>query len=113
MTEIAATTEIYREINDDNLKLLEWLDRRNQLDKITRDNGDVHYFVSNEVPRDTEITPQILEVTVGFALFTDDGEYVGSYKKLAGAIDAQAGARIVVRAEVDGVEPDEVITDNA
>lgn len=113
MNAIEAQTQVYREIGQDNPDLIGWLDLRNQLFNVTDPNGKERVFVDNDVPRDSDITPLIVENTVGFALFDNDGNYVGSYRELAGALSAQDSARIVVTTEVDGVEPDEVITDDS
>jgi len=108
MSSIEASTQIYREIHQDRADLLEWLDLRNQLYVVTDNKGKEHVFVDNDLPRDSDITPLIVENTVGFALFDDTGTYVASYRSLDKALDAQQGARIVVATDVD-VEADEIL----
>ena len=110
MSTIEASTQIFREIHQDNEGLLSWLDGRNQLYIITDPKGKEHVFVDNDIPRDSDITPMIVENTVGFALFDDNGEYVASFRSLDKAIEAQQGARLVITTDVD-VEADEIITD--
>lgn len=101
MTEIKTITQIYREVGANDATLLEWLNRRDQLFEVTRDNGDVHRFVDNDIPRDSDITPLIIDNTVGFALFSEDGDYMASFETLAQAIRGQENARIVITTEVD------------
>lgn len=110
MSSINVTTQVYREIDASNDGVLAWLDQRDQLFSVTDPDGAEHLFVDNETPRDADITPSVMDATVGFALFTDDGDYIGSYKTLARAVEAQEKAQIVVSADVQDAEPDEVLT---
>jgi hypothetical protein len=71
--------------------------------------GVEHYFIDNDLPRDSDITEEIVANTKGFALFTEEGKYIGSYRSLDRAVAAQAGAKIVVQADVDA-DPDEDLT---
>ena len=103
--------EIYREIADPSSRLLAWLENRNQLWVISDPKGNEHLFIDNDTPRDPDITIEIVTRTVGFALFTEDGDYIGSYRSLDRAITAQQGAKLVVQADVEGVEPDEDVFD--
>lgn len=101
--------DIFREIGNANDALITWLEDRNQLFPVIDPNGVEHLFVENDVPRDAAITPLIMEATTGFALFYDDGKYIGSYRSLDRALAAKAGAKIVITPEVQGDEPDEDI----
>jgi hypothetical protein len=112
MNNVSVSTQVYREIDPTADNLLQWLDQRQQLFNVTDPKGNEHLFVDNDTPRDADITPLIVQHTVGFALFTDDGEYIGSYRDLARAISAQESAQVVVTADVDA-EPDEDILADA
>jgi len=98
--------QIYRELGEAPVHTLEWLEKRGQLFNVIDPKGKEHVFVDNDLPRDSEITEALVGNTVGFALFTEDGEYVGSYRALDRAIAAQKGARLVVTADVEA-DPDE------
>lgn len=99
------STQIYREIGNASEDLLTWLEAREQLFPIQDPKGKEHLFIDNDQPRDRDITPMIVEATTGFALFADndDGEtqWVGTYRALDKAIEAQQSARVVVTTEVD------------
>ena len=99
--------QIYRELGGKEASAIEWLDRRSQLFNVIDPKGPEHIFVDNDAPRDPEVTQAIIRDTVGFALFTEDGEYIGSYRSLDRAITAQNGAKLVVKADVDAEAPDE------
>jgi len=103
---------VYRELGDAPDSLLDWLEKRNQLYVIVRDNGDEHVFIDNELPRDSEITNAIIANTKGFALFTEEGDYIGSYRSLDRAIAAQGSARVVVQAEVEADADDDFEDDD-
>jgi hypothetical protein len=98
---LEAQTKVYREIGQANPDLINWLDLRDQLYSVTDPEGKERVFVDNDIPRDSDITPLIVDETVGFALFDNQGEYVNSYETLNAAIKAQQSARIVVSTEVD------------
>ena len=102
--------EIYRELNEPSPGLLAWLEARDQVWVLPGAKGEEHHFIDNDLPRDSEITDEIVANTRGFALFTEEGGYVGSYRSLDRALKAQAGAKVVVQADVEGAEPDEDIT---
>jgi hypothetical protein len=95
-----ASTQVYREISQNNPDLINWLDLRNQIWNIPDPDGNDHVFVDNSIPRDRSITPLIVEETVGFALFDGNGEYVASFKTLVEAERAKATARIVINTDV-------------
>ena len=99
--------QIYRELGDAPQHTLDWLDARNQAYVVTDPKGKDHLFVDNDLPRDADVTMSLVANTIGFALFTKDGDYIGSYRSLDRAIAAQAGAKLVVQADVEGAEPDE------
>lgn len=100
--------QIFRELGDRVPQgTIEWLDKRGQLFNVIDPKKNEHLFVDNDLPRDVEITQAIVAGTIGFALFDDEGEYIGSYRSLDRAIAAQSGAKLVVKADVDDVEPDE------
>lgn len=111
MNTVNVSTQVYRELDPNASDLLTWLDRRQQLFNVVDPKGNEHLFIDNDLPRDADITPMIVENTVGFALFTDNGEYIGSYRDLGKAITAQEQAKIVVTADVEDTEPDEDIMD--
>ena len=111
MSKVSVTTQIYREINPNSEGLLRWLDERQQLHNVEDPKGNEHLFVDNDLPRDADITPMIMENTVGFALFTDDGDYIGSFRSLDRAIDAQNSASITISADVDADLDDNIMAD--
>lgn len=94
-------TKVYREIGDGNPDLIQWLDLRDQLWNIPDNEGQERLFIDNDVPRDGNITPVIVEQTVGFALFDNEGDLVATYPDLQTAIKAQDNAKIVVSTEVE------------
>lgn len=99
--------EIYREISPDSSRsLLTWLERRDQLFPTEDDKGVEHLFIENDRPRDPDITEEIVARTIGFALFSDDGELVGRYRALDRAIKAAETATIKVVPDIE-VAPDE------
>ena len=103
--------QIYRELSPNTPEhILNWLEVRQQIWPITDPKGVEHLFIDNDKPRDADITPSLVSNTVGFALFDGEGEYIGSYRSLDRAITAQKGAKIVVTADVEDAEPDEIIT---
>jgi hypothetical protein len=104
-----AAVSVYRELNAPSPSLIAWLEARDQLYYVVDPRGVEHMFVDNDLPRDQDISEELVLHT-GFALFGDDGEYIGSYRSLDRAIKAAAGAKTVVTADVEGVEPDEIIT---
>jgi hypothetical protein len=99
--------QIYREVANLAPYPLKWLEARDQLYEITDPKGVPHLFLDNDTPRDIDVTPGIIDATVGFALFDAEGEYIGSYRSLDRAIAAQEGAKIVVQAEFEGAAPDD------
>src|SRR3990167_7345508 len=99
--------QIYRELQDPSDSLAAWLEARDQVWVLMDAKDNAHYFIDNDLPRDSDITEEIVANTRGFALFTEDGKYIGSYRSLDRAIVAQNGAKIVVQADVEGAEPDE------
>lgn len=114
MSTVNVTTQVYRELDPNVENLLTWLEERGQLFNVADPKGNEHLFVDNDMPRDGDITPMIVDATVAFALFTEDGDYIGSYRSLDKAIAAQEAARIVVTAEVEDAEPDEdILADEA
>jgi hypothetical protein len=94
-------TVIYRELGDPPAVLLTWLDERGQLFNVVDDNQNEHLYVDGEQPRDAAITPMIVENTIGFSLFTEDGQRLADYSRLDRAIRAQEGAKLVITPEVD------------
>lgn len=116
---MATGVYIYRELSPNaSESLLKWLDVRGQLFEVQDPKGRTHYFIDNDVPRESDITLEIVggEVvggaslpgcTVGFALFTVEGDYIGSYRSLDKAIKAAENVKIVVSADVKGAQPDE------
>lgn len=104
MTAINGTV-IYREIDNATEALLTWLEDRNQLWTIADDKNVEHSYVENDIPRDYNITPLIIEATTGFSLYPEDGgKSIGRYRALDKAIAAQNKARLVVSAETDDGE---------
>lgn len=98
---------IYRELTNPADDLRAWLELRDQLYSVTDDKGDVHLFVDNDAPRDADINEEIVNsATAGFSLFTDEGKRIAGFADLASANEAMASARIVVTAQVEGVDPD-------
>lgn len=101
---------VYRELGDPPAILIDWLDERQQLFNVLDDKQKEHLYVDNDQPRDADITPMILEHTIGFSLFTEDGRHTASYSRLDKALRAQAKAKLVVVPEVDledDIEDDE------
>ena len=103
--------DIYRELGDAPDSLLDWLERRGQLYNVIDPKGNEHVFIDNDLPRDSDITQEIVANTRGFALFSEEGEFIGTYRSLDRAIAAQAGAKLVVQAEVEA-EPDDDFEDD-
>lgn len=101
--------DIFREVGDLSPHATQWLEARNQLFVVEGPDGKEHTFVENDTPREADVTLDIVANTTGYALFDDEGEYIGSYRSLDRAIAAQAGAKFVVKADVEGAEPDEDI----
>lgn len=96
--------DLFREINNADERLLQWLEERGQLFPVEDDHGNERLYVENDLPRDAIITPLIVDATTGYALFTTDGEFVGKYNALDKAEAARDGAKIVVTPEVSVVE---------
>jgi hypothetical protein len=94
-------TVIYRELGDPPQVLINWLDERGQLYNILDDANREHLYVDNEQPRDADITPMIVENTIGFSLFTEDGRRLSDYSRLDKALRAQEGAKLVIVPEVE------------
>ena len=99
--------DIFREVGDLPAHAYQWLDRREQLWVIEDRKGREHTFVDNDTPRDADVTEAIVANTVGFALFAEDGNYIGSYRDLGRAESARATARVVVQASVEDANPDD------
>jgi hypothetical protein len=100
---------IYRELGKLAPDLAAYLDARGQLYEVERPDGSVHWFVDDSLPRESEITDEIIASTVAFALFaeTDEGlEFVGQYPTLVAAETAKSNAKVVISAPVIDV-PDE------
>lgn len=94
--------QIFRELGERTPQnILDWLELRGQLFTVVDPKKNEHLFIDNDLPRDVEITDAIMASTIGFALFDDEGEYIGSYRSLDRAAAAQAGAKRVVKADLD------------
>lgn len=95
---------IYRELTQPVPgDLADWLDLRGQLYEVEDPGGRVHAFVDGDMPRDQDITEEIVRATSGFALFaeTDEGpEFVASYSRLVDAIEARQSAKVTISASV-------------
>lgn len=90
---------IYRELGSIPGDLANYLGARDQLYEVEDPSGKLHYFVDDELPRDSEITDDIIRHTASFALFvdTDDGpEHVATYGSLVDAIEARQAAKVTV-----------------
>lgn len=95
-------TIIYRELGDPAPVLIQWLDDRGQLYNVLDDHGNEHLYIDNDVPRDAEITPMLVDATIGFSLFYEaTGKRISDYSRLDRAVRAQAGAELVVKPEVE------------
>ena len=131
---MATGVYVYREIADPSPSLMEWLDVRGQLFEIQDPKGKTHLYIENDIPRDADITEEIVGrqtqvikdgkgrpmsfpgmegCTVGFALFAENRDagtfdHIGTYRSLDRAEKAAAGAKVVVRADVEAEAPDEV-----
>jgi hypothetical protein len=116
---------IYRELGNPSPDLVRWLDARNQLFEVDDPKGNSHLYIDDSIPRDADITEEIVGrlpakhgdmtfpglqgCTIGFALFRDEpdenGDYfIASFNSLDKAEQAKASARIVVSADISGVE---------
>jgi len=94
-------TQVYRELGDPPQVLINWLDERGQLWNVLDDHQNEHLYVENETPRDSDITPMIVECTIGFSLFDEDGKRLADYSRLDKALRAQEGAKRIVIPEVE------------
>jgi hypothetical protein len=94
-------TIIYRELGDPPDVLINWLDERSQLFNVLDDHDKEHLYIDNDVPRDADITPLLVQHTIGFSLFSEDGQRLSDYSRLDKAIRAQAGAKLVITPEVE------------
>ncbi len=94
-------TVIYRELGDPSPILLTWLEDRGQLFNVLDDHNNEHLYIDNDQPRDADITPMLVEATIGFSLFTEGGKRLSDYSRLDRAIRAQQGAKLVITPEVD------------
>ena len=92
---------VYRELGEMPAVLVNWLDERNQLWNVVDDTGKEHLYIDNDQPRDADITPSLVEATIGFALFTEAGKRLSDYSRLDRAIRAQAGAVLTITPEFE------------
>jgi hypothetical protein len=92
---------VYRELGNPPDILINWLDERNQLWNVVDDNGKERLYIDNDQPRDADITPPLVEATIGFALFDEEGKRLAGYSRLDSAIRAQAGAKMVITPEFE------------
>ena len=85
--------------------LYDWLSVRGQV--FEKDDGRV--YVDGGIPRDADITDEIREHTVGYAVVDSDTNAVlGEWRDLKKAEAAVAGAKIVLSVDFDGIpESDE------
>lgn len=130
---MATGVYVYREIANPSPSLMQWLDVRGQLFEIQDPKGKTHLYIENDIPRDADINEEIVGretrktvdakgramvfpgvegCTIGFALFAENREtgtfdHIGTFRSLDRAEKAAAGAKVVIRADVEGDEPDE------
>jgi len=100
---------IYRELSDPELSLITWLEDRDQLFVVQDPRGVEHMYVDNSTPRDSFVSEMIVGgplvpyagCTKGFALFSDEGDFIAEYSRIDAAERAAASVRPVVTVEVD------------
>jgi hypothetical protein len=92
---------VYRELGNPPDILINWLDERNQLWNVVDDNGKERLYIDNDQPRDADITPSLVEATIGFALFTEAGKRLAGYSRLDRALRAQEGAVLTITPEFE------------
>jgi hypothetical protein len=111
---------VYRELANIPSHVEKWLDERGQLIVIQDSKKNSHYLIENDLPREPTITEAIVGggpygkgCTIGFALFTDEGDRIGSYRSLDRAIAAAETAKIVTSVEAEqedeGFEWDSIV----
>lgn len=105
-----AGVNVYRELNGPSDSLVKWLEDRDQIYFVVDPKGREHMFVDNDLPRDADISEELVKHKM-FAIFTEEGDYIGSYRDLDRAIKAAKSAKVVVATDVEGVEPDAVYSD--
>lgn len=107
---------IYREL-DPNMPdhVRDWLEARQQLIEILDQKGNSHFIIENDLPRDPEVTEGIVGggpygpgCTIGFGVYTDEGERVGMYRTVERAEEAAAKARVVSAESDEGMEWDSI-----
>lgn len=90
---------VYRELSPEMPEhVRQWLDKRSQLIEIQDKKGNTHYIIENDTPRDAEVTEAIVGppgCTIGFGVYTDEGNRVGMYRDVKGAEEAAQKARMV------------------
>jgi hypothetical protein len=105
---------IYRELSDPSPDLVKWLEDRDQLFVVVDPRGVEHSYVDNGTPRDALITEEIVGTgpfvgcTKGFALFSDEGDFIAEYRDVIKAEKALASVKPVVTVEIEGVESENV-----
>ena len=106
---------IYRELSPEiPVEVQEWLDARGQLLEVVDKKGKSHFIIENDVPRDIEVTEAIVGndtqpgLTIGFGVYTDEGERVGMYATVQNAEAAAEKARVVSVESDKGMEWDSV-----
>lgn len=112
--QVQSPLSIYRELGDPSPSLVAWLEARDQLYPVIDNRGRERLYVENDTPRPEDITEEIVGnptgipfkgCTVGFALFDQEGQHVGTYATLVRAEEAARSAKVVVTTNVD-VQPD-------
>lgn len=102
---------IYRELSDPTPSLITWLEERDQLFVVVDPKGQEHNYIDNGTPRDADITEEIVGdtpafpgCTKGFALFSEEGDFIAEYSRIDTAERAALAVKPVVTTTVEGVE---------
>jgi hypothetical protein len=108
---------VYRELSEPSESLVKWLEERDQLFVVADPKGIEHMYIDNGTPRDVDISEEIVGgleegrpfpgCTKGFALFSEDGEYIASFRDLERAEEAAKSAKLVIKTEYQDVLEDD------
>lgn len=109
---------IYRELSPDMPEhVRDWLEIRGQLIEIQDKQGNSHFIVENDLPRDPEVTEGIIGnehapgCTIGFGVYDDEGNRIGMYRSIDRAEAAADRARVVTVDSDEGMEWDSISGD--
>ncbi len=106
------SVHIYRELSDPSPSLIVWLDERDQLFVVQDPRGIEHNYIDNDTPRDAFINEEIVGLdgvfpgcTKGFALFSEDGDFIAEFARIDTATRAAEKVQTVVVVADDEDDP--------